>query len=92
MFKWIDDFLKPYQFPKNYNFIVTDKEGSEHSLIDLCSSLAKKVVELEERIIKLEDENVSLTNELYRLENSLEARIDILTSESYNLNKFSLEK
>jgi hypothetical protein len=44
-------------------------------------SIAQKLEDLENRIIKLEDENVSLTNELYRLENSLDARIDLLTIE-----------
>lgn len=41
--------------------------------------------ELYERIKVLEDENVSLTNELYRLENSLDARIDILALNNFNL-------
>jgi hypothetical protein len=47
---------------------------------------------LESRIQNLEQENIYLTNELYRLENSLEARIDILASEPYNLQNYSLEK
>lgn len=34
------------------------------------------------RIKVLEDENISLTNELYRLENSLDARIDILSEKT----------
>lgn len=38
-----------------------------------------KLAELEQRIVVLEEENVSTTNELYRIENSIEARIDILT-------------
>ena len=41
-----------------------------------------KLFELEARIEVLEEENVGLTNELYRLENSLDARIDILTLEN----------
>lgn len=45
--------------------------------------LYQKVVELENRVRILEDENVELTNELYRLENSLDARIDILTLEDW---------
>ena len=40
-----------------------------------------KIIELENRIEVLEDENASTTNELYRMENSLDARIDILTLE-----------
>ena len=42
-----------------------------------------KLLELENRIIVLEEENVELTNELYRMENSLDARIDILTLENW---------
>jgi len=43
----------------------------------------KKLTELTNRIEKLEEENVETTNELYRLENSLDARIDILTGEKW---------
>jgi len=46
--------------------------------------LYQKVVDLENRVKVLEDENVELTNELYRLENSLDARIDILSLENWN--------
>lgn len=42
-----------------------------------------KLLELENRIAVLEEENVGLTNELYRMENSLDARIDILTLENW---------
>lgn len=52
----------------------------------------EKYSEIFETMKKLEDENLSLTNELYRLENSLDARIDILATETYNLDKFSLDK
>lgn len=38
-----------------------------------------KLIELEDRIEVLESENVELTNELYRMENSIDARIDILS-------------
>ena len=51
-----------------------------------------KVVELEERITLLENqvrelqqENIETTNSLYEVANSLESRIDILTSEPYKL-------
>ena len=51
-----------------------------------------KIVELEERIILLENiikelqqENIETTNSLYEVANSLESRIDILTSEPYKL-------
>lgn len=43
----------------------------------------EKLTELTNRIEKLEEENVETTNELYRLENSLDARIDILTGEKW---------
>ncbi len=66
---------------KIFNNIFNDYNFSQK---DLC--LMDKIKELEERIIKLEDENISLTNELYRLENSLDARIDIIANEIYNLN------
>lgn len=45
--------------------------------------LYEKIAELETRVRILEEENVELTNELYRLENSLDARIDILTLENW---------
>lgn len=45
----------------------------------LDDDVYSKLIELEERIGKLEEENIGLTNELYRMENSLDARIDILT-------------
>jgi len=43
---------------------------------------------LEDRVKVLEEENIELTNELYRLENSLDARIDILSKNK--LNYFNL--
>ena len=54
--------------------------------------LYDKLIELEDRIKVLEEENIEQTNALYEIANSLEARIDILASEPYNLDKFSLEK
>jgi len=51
-----------------------------------------KIVELEERITLLENlvrelqhENIETTNTLYEIANSLESRIDILSSEPYKL-------
>ena len=51
-----------------------------------------KIVELEERITLLENqvrelqqENIETTNSLYEVANSLESRIDILSSEPYKL-------
>jgi predicted nucleic acid-binding Zn-ribbon protein len=51
-----------------------------------------KIIELEERITLLENlirelqqENIETTNSLYEVANSLESRIDILSSEPYKL-------
>lgn len=51
-----------------------------------------KLTELETRIEELERENIDTTNSLYEIANSLESRIDILASEPYNLDRFSLDK
>jgi hypothetical protein len=74
MFKWIDNFLKPYQTP-------TDN-----------TSIFDKLNELEARIEELERENVETTNAMYEIANSLESRIDILSSEPYNLSNYTLDK
>jgi len=50
--------------------------------------LEQKVKELEERVSLLEQENVGQTNALYECWNSLDARIDILTTE--RLENFNL--
>ena len=50
--------------------------------------LEQKVKELEERVSLLEQENVGQTNALYEAINSIEARIDILTTD--RLNHFNL--
>ena len=42
--------------------------------------LSQKVKELEDRVTLLEQENVGQTNALYECMNSIEARIDILTT------------
>ncbi len=52
----------------------------------------KRLYELEQRVKILEEENVETTNSIYEVANSLEARIDILASEPYNLDRFSLDK
>ena len=92
MFKWVDDFIKGYQEPQSYELLVTDKDGDKHSLVGLCSSLAKEVVRLEERITKLEAENIELTNCLYEVENRLQAKIDNIHPVTYNLTNYGLEK
>ena len=63
----------PYWFQKKWGL-------NEPTPSDL---LYKKIEELEARIKVLEEENVGTTNELYRMENSLDARIDILTLENW---------
>ena len=85
MFQWISDFIKGYQKPESYELLVTDVDGNEHSLVGLCSSLAKEVLKLQERITKLEQENIELTNCLYEVENRLNAKIDNIHPVVYNL-------
>ena len=77
-FRLFDWFLKDYEMNKHDN---------EYCLADLCSSLAKHVVILEERITtleqkyegalidikRLEEENVETTNCLYENANSIGA-------------------
>jgi F0F1-type ATP synthase beta subunit len=92
MFRWIDNFLRLYQVPKTYEISVFDNDGNKHSLVGLCSSLAKEVLKLEERIKKLEEENIELTNCLYEVENRLQARIDNIHPITYNLSNYTLDK
>jgi hypothetical protein len=77
-FRLFDWFLKDYEMNKHDN---------EYCLADLCSSLAKHVVILEERITtleqkyegalidikRLEEENIETSNVLYEIINSTEA-------------------
>jgi lysyl-tRNA synthetase class I len=84
MFKWFDDFLKPYQF--------FNEDGDEFSLAELCTKLAKYIQENKERVEKLEAENVELTNALYEVENRLQAQIDNLHPVTYNLKDYTLDK
>jgi len=65
---------------------------SNKNLLELIEELQEKVQFLEDQIKELQYENIATTNELYRMENSLDARIDILASQPYNLERFSLEK
>jgi hypothetical protein len=58
----------------------------------LIDELYDRIVYLEQRVKVLEEENINTTNSLYEIANSLDARIDILASEPYNLERFSLEK
>jgi hypothetical protein len=84
MFKWLNDFLKPYQ--------VSDEDGDEYSLAELCAKLARYVQENKERVEKLEAENVELTNALYEVENRLQAQIDNIHPVTYNLTNYGLDK
>ena len=45
---------------------------------------------LEEQVKFLESERISTVNSLYEIENSLSCRIDKLTTDKYNLDKYSL--
>jgi len=92
MFKWFDNITKSYKVPENYELLVADTNGEKHSLVGLCSSLAKEVLKLEERITKLEAENIELTNCLYEVENRLQAQIDNIHPVTYNLSNYSLDK
>ena len=92
IFNWINHFIKGYQKPESYELLVTDVAGNQHSLVGLCSSLAKEVLKLEERITKLEQENIELTNCLYEVENRLQAQIDNIHPVTYNLQDYGLEK
>jgi len=65
---------------------------SRKPIVEDHIDLYTKLIELENRIESLERENVETSNSIYEIANSLEARIDILSSEPYNLNKFSLDK
>jgi hypothetical protein len=47
------------------------------------------------KVQKLEEENIETTNVLYEIMNSMngiDERIDILASEPYNLNNYTLDK
>ncbi len=85
MFNWFNRFVKDYEKPENYEFLVNDTNGDKHSLAGLCASLAKEVVKLEERITKLEADNNSTNNSLYEVENRLQTQIDNIHPVVYNL-------
>ena len=56
----------------------------------LIEDLRKKVNLLENRCAALEEESLTTTNTIYKISNSLEERINILASEPYTTEKFSL--
>jgi len=92
MFNWFNRVVEDYDKSETYEFLVADTNGDKHSLVGLCSSLAKEVVKLEERITKLEAENIELTNCLYEVENRLQAQIDKIHPVTYNLQDYGLDK
>ena len=56
------------------------------------SSILGLIQSLEEKIKNLEEENIEVNNFLYELYNSIQAvdaRIDIIANESYNLKNYS---
>jgi len=64
---------------------------SKKPIIEDHIDLYTKLIELENRIESLEQENIETTNSIYEIANSLEARIDILASEPYNLDKLTTD-
>lgn len=79
-FKPFDNIMKSYAVSDEYK-----------TLIDLIEELREKVQLLEDQVKELQHENIEATNSMYEIANSLEARIDILASEPYNLDKFAVE-
>lgn len=59
------------------------------SLLKLIQNLQDRVKLLEDQVKELQYENVETTNSIYEIANSLESRIDILASESYDFSKYS---
>ena len=71
---------------KQYPYWFFQKWGiQEPSPIEV---LEKKIQELEDRVRLLEEENIGQSNALYECWNSLDARIDILSTEK--LDNFNL--
>jgi hypothetical protein len=99
MFNWFNRVVEDYEKTETFELLVTDKDGDKHSLVGLCSSLAKEVVELKEKysallldVTRLEEENIELTNCLYEVENRLQAQIDNIHPVVYNLKDYTLDK
>ena len=81
MFRWIDNFLKPYK-------VAT----FDTSVLDKIAALEEKYKCLLLDVKRLEEENVELTNALYEVENRLQAKIDNIHPTVYNLNNYTLDK
>jgi hypothetical protein len=81
MFKWNDNFFRPY--------LVS---SSDTSLFGKIVALEEKYNALLLDIKRLEEENIELTNALYEVENRLQAQIDNIHPVTYNLNNYGLDK
>jgi hypothetical protein len=81
MFKWNDNFFRPY--------LVS---SSDTSLFGKIVALEEKYNALLLDIKRLEEENVELTNCLYEVENRLQAKIDNIHPVVYNLKDYTLDK
>jgi hypothetical protein len=81
MFKWNDNFFRPY--------LVS---SSDTSLFGKIVALEEKYNALLLDIKRLEEENVELTNALYEVENRLQAKIDNIHPVTYNLSNYTLDK
>ena len=82
MFKWIDVFLRQYQI-----------DDTQNTIFDKFIQLEERVETLERdniinlsRIEELERENISSINAMYEISNSLEARIDMLSTPMLNFD------
>jgi len=74
MFKWNDNFFRPY--------LVSSPDTS---LLGKIVALEEKYNALLLDIKRLEEENIELTNALYEVENRLQAQIDNIHPVVYNL-------
>ena len=82
MFRWIDDFLRHYQVNDNQECIV-DKINQLKERIETLER--NNIINLS-RIEELERENISSINAMYEISNSLEARIDMLSTPMLNFD------
>jgi hypothetical protein len=81
MFKWNDNFFRPY--------LVS---SSDTSLFGKIVELEEKYSALLLDVKRLEEENVELTNSLYEVENRLNAKIDNIHPVTYTLHNYGLDK
>jgi septal ring factor EnvC (AmiA/AmiB activator) len=68
MFRWITDFLRPYQLDDN-----------EYSILDKIEELESRIEKLEEENIETSNCLYELSNSI----DAVDARIDILTHENW---------